>query len=421
VKFVLAPDSFKESMSARQAVDAMRRGILSVLPDAECVGVPMADGGEGTVDTVIDALDGKRIVVDMPGALGRPISARYGYIPDRRLAVVEISAAAGIELILPEDRDVLRASTFGVGLIVRSALDHGATDILIGLGGSATNDGGTGMLTALGAQFVDESGGCLPPGGAALARLHRIELSELDPRIRHTRIRLACDVTAPLLGPRGASAVFGPQKGATAADVAQLESALTQLAAVTSATLGYGEPLRAGAGAAGGLGFALLEYFDAEARPGVEVVVETVGLEHQPTEARVGNYVTDNPSNLGKYVTADTPYAAQPGSTLLPLSYELAGASVASLRGSQNLEATMGRRPNDHAMSQAISAVAPHFVHKSIHKTTHDERALLSLRGRIYSPCDTVALCPSLSQRDLFTCSDSPRSSHSIPALSRDL
>jgi glycerate kinase len=279
VKFVLAPDSFKESMSAMQAVDAMRLGIMSVTSDAECVGVPMADGGEGTVDAVIDALDGQRVVVNVVDALGRGISATFGYVPQRRLAVIEIAAAAGIELIALDDRDVLAASSFGVGQLISSALDQGATDVLIGLGGSATNDGGAGMLSALGVQFVDSCGDHLPPGGGALERLHRIDLSGIDPRLGNTRIRLACDVTAPLLGPAGASAVFGPQKGAAPADVARLESALAQLASVTSSTLGHAQPARAGAGAAGGLGFALLEFLGAESQPGVQVVAEAVGLE----------------------------------------------------------------------------------------------------------------------------------------------
>ena len=220
----------------------MRAGVHAVLPNAECVGVPMADGGEGTVDAVVDALHGRHVEVEVSDALGRTVTARYGHIPLRQLAVIEMAAAAGLELIPPQQRDVLRASTFGVGQLIRSALDRGAEELLIGLGGSATNDGGTGMLTALGASFVDADGNPLEPGGAALNRLDRIDVSGLDPRLRDIRIHVASDVTAPLLGPTGATAVFGPQKGATAADVELLESALTQLATVTSATLGTANP-----------------------------------------------------------------------------------------------------------------------------------------------------------------------------------
>lgn len=290
-------------MSASQAVSAMRSGVLSAVPDAVCVGVPMADGGEGTVDAVVDALDGQRIVVDVEDPLGRPTTAMYGYIPHRRLAVIEIAAAAGLELVAPPERDVLSTSSFGVGELIGSAMDHGATDILIGLGGSATNDGGSGMLTALGVAFTGVDGARLAPGGAALEHLHQIDLTALDTRLRHTRIRLACDVVAPLLGPSGASAVFGPQKGAGAADVERLESALTQLVAVTSSTLGHAMPTRAGTGAAGGLGFALLEYLDAEAQPGVQIVAETVELDEKVAGADwvfTGEGSVDAQTVLGK-------------------------------------------------------------------------------------------------------------------------
>ncbi len=279
MKIVLAPDSFKESMTATEAVAAMRAGVHAVIPDAECVGVPMADGGEGTVDAVVDALHGRHVEVEVSDALGRTVTARYGHIPLRQLAVIEMAAAAGLELIPPQQRDILRASTFGVGQLIRSALESGAEELLIGLGGSATNDGGTGMLTALGATFVDSDGNPLEPGGAALSRLDRIDVSGLDPRLRDTRIHVASDVTAPLLGPAGATAVFGPQKGATAADVELLETALTRLATVTSATFSNVNPKRPGAGAAGGVGFALVEFLGAESKPGVDEVAETVGLE----------------------------------------------------------------------------------------------------------------------------------------------
>jgi glycerate kinase len=279
MKIVLAPDSFKESMSATDAVAAMRAGVLEVIPDAECIGVPMADGGEGTVDAVVDALHGQHVETEVADPLGRTITARYGYIPLRQLAVIEMAAASGLELIPPDQRDVRRASTFGVGQLIRSALDRGAEELLIGLGGSATNDGGAGMLTALGASFVDVDGTPLEPGGAALRHLDHIDVAGLDPRLRDVRIRVASDVTAPLLGPTGASAVFGPQKGATPADVEILEAALTQLATVSYKTLGNVNPQRPGVGAAGGLGFALVEFLGAETKPGVDEVAETVGLE----------------------------------------------------------------------------------------------------------------------------------------------
>jgi glycerate kinase len=279
VKIVLAPDSFKESMTASEAVAAMRTAVEEVLPDAECVGVPMADGGEGTVDAVVDALYGRRVEAEVSGPLGDPVAARYGYLPLRQLAVIEVAAASGLELVAPDAREVLRSSTFGVGQLIVDALDRGAEEFLIGLGGSATNDGGTGMLTALGVVFADADGHPLSPGGAALEQLASIDMSGLDSRLRDARIRVASDVSAPLLGPSGASAVFGPQKGATPADVERLESALTRLAVVTRATLGAAYPERAGAGAAGGLGFALFDFLGAVFRNGVDEVADTVGLQ----------------------------------------------------------------------------------------------------------------------------------------------
>ncbi|MHC9297262.1 glycerate kinase, partial [Mycobacterium sp. LTG2003] len=303
MKIVLAPDSFKESMTASQAVSAMRDGVLSVLPDAECVGVPMADGGEGTVDAVVDALAGEHITVEVSDPLGRPVHAKYGYIRDRKLAVVEMATASGLELVTPEDRDVLRASTFGVGQLIANALDHGAAELLVGLGGSATNDGGAGMLAALGAVLADADGAPLPPGGAALARLDRIDLTGLDARLADVRVRIASDVTAPLLGTGGASAIFGPQKGATPADVEVLEAALARFSDVTKTTLGRARPETPGAGAAGGLGFALLEFLDAECDPGVQVIAETVGLKKSVAGADwvfTGEGSVDAQTMLGK-------------------------------------------------------------------------------------------------------------------------
>ncbi|MBU8829588.1 glycerate kinase [Mycolicibacterium goodii] len=320
MKIVLAPDSFKESMTASQAVAAMRDGVHQVLPDAECVGVPMADGGEGTVDAVVDALAGERVPVDVSDPLGRPISAHYGFIPDRKLAVIEMATASGLELVAPADRDVLRASTFGVGQLISSALDRGATDLLIGLGGSATNDGGTGMLTALGAALLDAGGKPLPPGGAALAQLDRIDLTGLDARLADVQIRIASDVTAPLLGPGGASAVFGPQKGAGPFDVETLEAALTRLAVVTEETLGRARPELPGAGAAGGLGFALLDFLGAECRPGVEVIAETVGLAKAVVGADwvfTGEGSVDAQTVLGKTPFGVTQVARQAGARVV--------------------------------------------------------------------------------------------------------
>lgn len=357
MKIVLAPDSFKESMSATEAVAAMRAGVLEALPDAECVGVPMADGGEGTVDAVVDALHGQHIEVQVSDPLGRSVRARYGYIPLRQLAVIEMAAASGLELIPRAERDVLRASTFGVGQLIRSALDRGTEEMLIGLGGSATNDGGAGMLTALGATFVDADGAALEPGGAALRHLDRIDVSGLDPRLRDIRIHVASDVTAPLLGPTGASAVFGPQKGATPADVQILEAALTRLATVTATTLGKANPQRRGAGAAGGLGFALVEFLGAESKPGVDEVAETVGLERALRGADwvfTGEGSVDAQTVMGKTPFGVAQVAARTGARVVIFAGRVApDASVLLEHGVERLVAiTADGTPIEQALRE---------------------------------------------------------------------
>jgi glycerate kinase len=275
---VCAPDSFKESMTALVAAEALAKGVRRVLPDAECRIVPMADGGEGTTQTLVDALGGELVTLPCVDALGRPTAATYGRVPDRELAVIEVAAACGLAGIAPPERDVRRATSRGVGQLLRHALDSGARRLLVGLGGSATNDAGTGMLTELGVRFLDADGADLAPGGAALADLARIDLGGLDPRVAECRIDLACDVDNPLLGARGASHVFGPQKGADAATVLELDAALARWADVVEPSLGRSVRDLAGAGAAGGLGAAFLGFSDAAPRPGVELVAEAVGL-----------------------------------------------------------------------------------------------------------------------------------------------
>lgn len=279
MRFVLAPDSFKESMTAPEAVAAMERGIRAVFPEAECVGAPMADGGEGTTDALVSAMDGEHIGATVLDGLGRPIRTRYGYVPAEDLAIIEMAAAAGIDLIAAPERDPRIATTYGVGQLITGALDRGARRFVIGLGGSVTNDGGAGMLQALGARLLDDAGRDLPGGGAALARLHTIDLSELDHRLAAATFEIASDVTNPLLGPTGASAVFGPQKGADPRTVRELDDALGVYARVLAATTGRDVATTPGAGAAGGLGVAFLACFPAQMHRGVDVVMRAAHLD----------------------------------------------------------------------------------------------------------------------------------------------
>ncbi|TFC91396.1 glycerate kinase [Cryobacterium sinapicolor] len=281
MKFVLAPDSFKESMSAAEAAEALERGIRSVFPTAQCVRVPMADGGEGTVEALVSACAGEFVVTEVQDACGRPVQAAYGYVAAEQLAIIEVAAAAGIHLVASADRDVRSASTFGVGQLITDALDRGASRFVVGLGGSVTNDGGAGMLHALGARLLDSDERDLGNGGAELSRLSRIDLEGFDPRARSASFEIASDVANPLLGPDGASTVFGPQKGADPQAVLDLEEALTVFARVLAADSGRSVADLPGAGAAGGLGAAFLACFDSRMRRGVEVVMEAALLEQR--------------------------------------------------------------------------------------------------------------------------------------------
>jgi glycerate kinase len=273
---VVAPDKFKGSLTAREAAAAIARGLHAGAPGAFDVAlVPMADGGEGTVDAFLDG-GAERVVAQVRGPLGDPVEASFAL--DGTTAIVEMAAASGLELVPETRRDVLRATSYGTGELLRAALDAGATRIVVGIGGSASNDAGAGMLQALGARLTDPAGREIEPGGGALNTLSALDLSGLDPRLVRTSIEVAADVDNPLCGPRGASAIFGPQKGASGSDVRTLDAALAHFAGIVSRTSGVDRQHEPGAGAAGGLGFALLAVLGATVRPGVDIVAELRGL-----------------------------------------------------------------------------------------------------------------------------------------------
>lgn len=284
--FVLAPDSFKESMSAKKACEAMARGIYNVLRNAEVISVPMADGGEGTVDALIDGNAGMKIEVEVAGPLPEEkVNAYYGLIDGGKTAVIEMAKANGIELLAKERRDPLQTSTFGTGELIKDALNHGVEKIIIGIGGSVTNDGGAGMAQALGVHLLDEEDQEIAFGGGALKRLAKIDRRNLDTRLKETKILIASDVTNPLTGENGASAVFGPQKGATPEMVQELDKNLKHYAKLIHKDLGIEIENHAGAGAAGGLGAGLLVFAEAELRSGVDLVIELTGLEEKIAQA----------------------------------------------------------------------------------------------------------------------------------------
>jgi glycerate kinase len=281
MRILVAPDKFRGTLTARQAVEAIATGWRRERPHDELDLVPMADGGEGTMDTLVDALGGRRVRARVPGPLGDPVEAPYGLIPSDAgvMGVVETAAASGLALISEARRDPMRTTTAGTGRLMREAIDGGAKELLVCLGGSATNDGGTGMASALGYRFLDAEGAELGPGGGALVSLARIDAGGVLPHLAGVSVVGACDVDNPLTGPVGASATFGPQKGASAETVSVLDHALGHLAAVVHRDLGVAWNEEPGAGAAGGLGFGLLAFCGARLRPGVEVVMKAVALQ----------------------------------------------------------------------------------------------------------------------------------------------
>ena len=279
MKILIAPDSFKESLSSIAVAQAIEKGWRQVFPNAECVKLPVADGGEGTVDALVFATQGHCFDAEVHDPLGQRITARYGTDATGCVAFIEMAAASGLMLVPPDKRNPLVTSSYGTGELIRDALDRGFTDILIGIGGSATNDGGAGMLQALGIRLLDSDGRDLPPGGAALSQLARIDVSGQHPRLAGCRMQIACDVNNPLTGPEGASAVFGPQKGATPEMVRELDAALARFATILRRDTGKDIASIPGAGAAGGMGAALLAFFRAELRPGIDIVLETIAME----------------------------------------------------------------------------------------------------------------------------------------------
>jgi glycerate kinase len=280
MKLVLAPDSFKESLSARVAALAMERAVRRAIPGAETVLLPIADGGEGTMATLVFATGGRMHRAEVAGPLGSRVAARYGTLGDGATAVVEMAEASGLQLVPAENRDPRATTTRGTGELIRQALERGTRSLIVAIGGSATNDAGAGALQALGAGLFDEAGAPLGPGGGSLARLARIDLDTLDPRLAGADIRVACDVANPLYGPDGASAVFGPQKGATPAMVAELDANLLRFAEVLRRDTGLDVRKTPGAGAAGGLGAGLLAC-GGRLVPGIELVLDAVAFDEK--------------------------------------------------------------------------------------------------------------------------------------------
>ena len=285
MRILIAPQSLKGSLTAAEAGSAIAQGVQVVYPKAEIEVVPVADGGEGTVQALVDASGGKIIQKVVTGPLGEPVQAFFGLMGDGSTAVIEMAACAGLPLVPPEKRNPRITTTYGVGELILAALDYGSQHYIIGIGGSATNDGGAGMAQALGATLLNAQGTEIAHGGAVLATLAHISTSSMDMRLQNCTVEVACDVTNPLCGPMGASAVYGPQKGATPEMVEELDQALAHYAQVIVQDLGMSVREIPGAGAAGGLGAGLMAFLHAKLRPGALIVFEAVNLEERVRKA----------------------------------------------------------------------------------------------------------------------------------------
>ncbi|HGE72354.1 TPA: glycerate kinase [Candidatus Poribacteria bacterium] len=287
MKIVIAPDSFKGNLTAREVADAIEVGIRRIMPDVEIVKVPMADGGEGTVQALVDATSGEIITAEVTDPLGNRINAVFGILGNRepKTAVIEMASASGLPLVPLDKRNPMITTTYGTGELILKALDIGCKRLIIGIGGSATVDGGAGVAQALGIRLIDKDGNDIPRGGGGLKYLDRIDISGIDQRLKETEIIVACDVDNPLVGPRGASAVFGPQKGATPEMVEQLDMFLDRYADIIKRDLAVDVKYAPGAGAAGGLGAGLMAFFKAQLKSGIDIVISASGLENSLKDA----------------------------------------------------------------------------------------------------------------------------------------
>ena len=336
MKVVFAIDSFKGSISGREAAEAAALGVKDIYPDAECVICPVADGGEGTAAAMIEGAGGEYRYSTVADPLGRPVRAAWGILPSGA-AVIEMSAASGITLVSEEERDVMASDTYGVGEIILAALDAGVRSFVIGIGGSATNDGGVGMLRALGFGFFDKRGVEIKRGAGGLADLARIDLSGADPRLKECSVTVASDVKNPLTGERGATRIYGPQKGVTGELIPKLDAYLAAYARLTRELIPEADADMPGAGAAGGLGFALSAYLGAEMRSGADLVFEITGLESKLCDADLvitGEGRMDAQSAMGKLPQRVADLAKRHGKTVIALAGSVAdGAEALSASG----------------------------------------------------------------------------------------
>ena len=356
MKIVIAPQGFKGNLTALEVARAIEEGVKRIVPDAETILKPMADGGEGTVQALVDATGGELITTEVTGPLEERVNAHWGILSDKTTAVIEMASASGLPLVPPEKRNPFITTTYGTGELIRTALDRGCRKLIIGIGGSATNDGGAGMAQALGARLLDADNKELPFGGAALARLERIDISGMDPRLADFEVTLASDVNNPLCGPRGASAIYGPQKGATPEMVKQLDAALSHYADVIKRDLDIDLRDVPGAGAAGGLGLGLMVFLKAKAVPGIDVVIRATNLVADLKGAEIvftAEGRIDCQSAMGKVPTGVAMAAKEFGATVIALAGEV--ADDCRVVFDQGIDAVLSIAPGPITLDQSMA------------------------------------------------------------------
>ena len=359
MRVLVSPQEFKGSLTAKEAAEAIAEGLRRALPDAELDIVPMADGGPGIVQAILSARAGQEATCQAQDPLGRPVTAVWGLLEEGPTAVIEMAAASGLVLLKSEERDPRRTSTYGTGQIIQAALDADCRRLIIGVGGSATNDGGAGMAQALGARLLDEKGRDLPPGGTALRHLDRIDVSGLDPRIADSHVLVACDVTNPLCGPLGASMVYGPQKGATPEMIEELDAALAHYAQVIRRDLGVDIISLPGAGAAGGIAGGLVAFLNAEIRPGAELVAQIVGLRERLRRADIvftGEGRLDAQTPFGKTVATVARLAKEQGRPVVALAGSIDEGYPALRR--EGIDAALAITPGPLSLAEAQADAA---------------------------------------------------------------
>lgn len=359
MKFVIAPDSFKGSLTAKQAAEAIKKGLVRALPDEDYVLVPMADGGEGTMQALVDAGGGRLLAAQVHDPLGKMVTAQFGLLG--KTAVIEMAQASGIQYVDDKTRNPLLTSTYGTGELIKAALDQGVNKIIIGIGGSATNDGGAGMAQALGVKLLDEDGQELAPGGGSLGRLAKIDTTALDKRLAACQVLVASDVTNPLTGPDGASAVFGPQKGATPDQVKLLDQNLAHYAAIVNPALAA----KPGAGAAGGLGFGLMAFTKSRFEKGVDLVIDQTGLREKMQGADVvitGEGSIDRQTKFGKtpYGVALLAHEVAPKAAVIVLAGNI-GPGVSELYDPP-IDAIFATPTGAKPLAQAIADAEPDLI-----------------------------------------------------------